>query len=420
MILPKNTKKGESPSANLPFFGLPVTSGTTLPLNLLKNGKTHGVSSESTSWKIDCIDQRPGIRLLLVLSFVISYAVPYAQTDSDTVEADQKDKVKVSGSADVYYRFQPVQTDGATATSFTGTQNRFTPGMASVKFQYSTRKLDLVADLGFGPRVREYTYNETGISQAIKQVYLSFSPIKSLKLTAGTFATHLGYEVLDPQLNRNYSMSYLFSRSPFFHTGIKAEYGSERQGLMLGVANPSDYIVVPENHLNKKTLLAQYRFTPSQRFKLYLNYAGGKAPDTVRSDQFDLAGSVTVNPRFSLGFSGAYAIIKEWDVQLHQNLKGKSWWSGVLYFNYDFAEWAGLTWRSEWFNDHLHLKSINGKEEADRVFANTLSANFRSGHFTLIPEIRYDHSRSGKSLYDLHLQSLPGDLSFLLAAICYF
>ncbi len=420
MILSRNSEKSKFPSTHFSFFGLQVTSKTTLSLNLLKNGKVRGVSGESTSWQVVYRDQRPGIRLLLVLTLVISYAVPYAQVDLDSVETDHKDKVKVSGSADVYYKFHPVQTSGATATSFTGTQNQFTLGMASVKFQYSTKKLDMVADLGFGPRVREYTYTETGISQAIKQAYLSYSPVKMLKFTAGAFATHLGYEVLDPQLNRNYSMSYLFSHSPFFHTGIKVEYGTEKQGLMLGVANPSDYIVVPEGQLNKKALIAQYRFTPSQNFKLYVNYTGGKAPDTTRSDQLDLAGSFTVNARFSIGFNGAYTVIKEWDSQLDQNLKGKSWWSGVLYFNYNFTEWAGLTWRSEWFNDYFHLKSINGKQEPDPVFANTLSANFRSGHFTLIPEIRYDHSHGGRVLYDQRLQSLPGDLSFLLAAICYF
>ncbi len=420
MILSRGTAKSEFPGIYRSVFTLGLASGKILPLNLSKSGEIHAVSAESTSWQIIYKDRKPGIRLLAVLSLVISYAVSYAQADLDSVETGHKDQVKISGSADVYYKFHPVQTESAAGTSFTGTQNQFTLGMASVKFQYSTKKLDLVADLGFGPRVREYTYTQTGISQAIKQVYLSFSPIKSLKFTAGTFATHLGYEVLDPQSNRNYSMSYLFSHSPFFHTGLKVEYGTEKQGLMLGVTNPSDYILVPEGQLNKKTLIAQYRFTPSQNFKLYLNYTGGKAPDTSRSDQVDLAGSFTVNSRFSIGFSGAYAIIEAWDRQLQRNLKGQSWWSGVLYFNYDFAEWAGLTWRSEYFNDYFHLKSINGNQEVDPVFANTLSANLRSGHFTLIPEIRYDHSHSGRILYDQHRQSLPGDLSFLLAAVCYF
>ena len=59
----------------------------------------------------------------------------------------------------------------------------------------------------------------------------------------GKWATHIGYEVPDAYLNRNYSMDYMFSYGPFSHTGIKADIGlGKKSSLMLGVANISDIV----------------------------------------------------------------------------------------------------------------------------------------------------------------------------------
>ena len=91
--------------------------------------------------------------------------------------------------------------------------------MASVKFEHKGRKVSAVADLGFGPRAKDFSYTDDGITQAIKQLYVSYAPTDWVKFTVGTWATHVGYELLDPQLNRNYSMSYMFTNGPFSHTG---------------------------------------------------------------------------------------------------------------------------------------------------------------------------------------------------------
>ena len=58
---------------------------------------------------------------------------------------------------------------------------------------------------------------------AIKQAYLSYSPSAKVKFTMGKWFTHVGYEVPDAYLNRNYSMDYMFTYGPFFHTGIKMD-----------------------------------------------------------------------------------------------------------------------------------------------------------------------------------------------------
>lgn len=126
-----------------------------------------------------------------------------AQTNSVEVEK----KLEITGSADVYYKYDFAKIRQNSLTSFTQTQNQFSLGMASVKFDYSFGKTKMVADLGFGQRAKEFTYTDEGIIQAVKQLYISYSVTDELKLTAGSWATHVGYELLDPQYNRNYSMS---------------------------------------------------------------------------------------------------------------------------------------------------------------------------------------------------------------------
>src|SRR5579875_429496 len=107
--------------------------------------------------------------------------------------------LSISGSADVYYKYDFGQSKANNLTSFTNAHNSFELGMASIKLEHKTTKVDMVADLGFGKRAKEFSYNDNGITQAIKQLYISYSPVAWLKLTAGSWATHIGYEVVDPQ-----------------------------------------------------------------------------------------------------------------------------------------------------------------------------------------------------------------------------
>ncbi|HEY4209758.1 MAG TPA: outer membrane beta-barrel protein, partial [Puia sp.] len=197
-------------------------------------------------------------------------------TASDTAKAAAPaPALSITGSADFYYRYN-FNKQVNDYTSFTASHNNFKLGMASVKLEHKTAKMDMVADLGFGPRAQEFAYNDNGIVQAIKQLYISYSPTAWVKFTGGTWATHIGYEVLDAYANRNYSMSYMFTNGPFSHTGIKADLTFGKSGFMIGVSNPTDWRSVPEAYVNKKNLIAQYSYAPNDNIKLYLNYVGGR------------------------------------------------------------------------------------------------------------------------------------------------
>jgi len=343
-----------------------------------------------------------------------------AATDSTPATKEPEEKkpfLTITGSADVYYRYDFAKTKANNLTSFTNSQNAFTLGMASVKLEHKSDKVGFVADLGFGQRAKDFAYLDEGITQAIKQLYISYSPAEWLKFTAGSWATHVGYELVDPQLNRNYSMSYMFTNGPFTHTGLKADITKGKHGLMVGVSNATDYRMPPDGQINKKFFLGQYSIAFNDNFKLYLNYVGGKNPDSSKTSQVDAVVTAKFSDNFSAGFNGTVNTMKAWDGT--KNVDGKSWWGSALYLNLDPKPWFGLTLRGEMFNDDDQVKMFASAPAGGNIFATTLSANFKTGGFIFIPEFRFENA-SEEIFFDKDMMPTKSYGAFFIAAIYSF
>ena len=167
-------------------------------------------------------------------------AVPADTATSATARAPLPSKPVFTCAADAYYRYDLGESAANNRTSFTNTHNSFELGMISVKAEHSAGRVGMVADIGLGKRAEEFSYADDRTRFIIKQLNLSYTFKKGVKVTAGSWATHVGYELVDAYANRNYSMSYLFSYGPFFHTGVRAEKTFGKSGVMLGIANPTD------------------------------------------------------------------------------------------------------------------------------------------------------------------------------------
>lgn len=348
-------------------------------------------------------------------------SVPVNPADS-TLRAPEEEKkepvLSITGSVDAYYRNDLADVKTNSYTSFTPLHNSFALGMASIKFEHKGNKVSAVADLGFGPRARDFAYTDDGITQAIKQAYVSYAPADWVKFTLGTWATHVGYELLDPQLNRNYTMSYMFTNGPFSHTGFKAEFSKEKHGFMIGIANATDFRIPPDGFINKKTFLAQYSFLPSDNLKFYLNFAGGQNPDTSKTNQFDIVVTGKVSEKFNIGFNGTLNSTRVWDGA--KNLDGKAWWGSALYLNFDPKAWWGLTLRTELFSDKNQFKTFAAATEGGQIFGTTLSANFKTGGFIFIPEFRLDNSNKKVLFTDNKGALTKTASSFIIAAVYSF
>ncbi len=335
----------------------------------------------------------------------------------NTYAQDSTKALTISGSVDAYYKLDFAGTSANNYTSFTPLHNNFSLGMGSIKFDYAGEKVGAVVDLGFGPRARDFAYADDGITQAIKQLYVTYSPADWITFSMGTWGTHVGYEVLDPQANRNYSTSYMFSNGPFGHTGLKANITSGKHGFMAGIANATDYRIAPDGFINKKFALLQYSFAASDNLSFYLNYVGGKAPDTTVSNQVDAVVTATISDKFSIGYNGTVSSVKGWDGS--KNTDGKAWWGSALYFNLDPTPAFGLTLRTEYFNDKNALKVFAGTSGGS-IFQSTLSANIRIGGLTIIPEFRVDNASEDFLFVNKDGAASKTAANFLLAAVYSF
>lgn len=324
------------------------------------------------------------LHLLLLLLWLLPPTAVLAQNTADTLHAPPL----ISGYADVYYKYNFNQNASDTKTSFTNSQNSFELGMISLKVAHRFGKVSFLGNIAFGKRADAFSYRASGSSIAIEQLYMSYSLTDWVKLSAGSFSTHVGYELPDANLNHNYSMSYMFSFGPFFHTGVKADFTAGKNTFMVGLFNPSDYKYAPPN--GKKYLGAQWGFVPENaRFASYLNYIGGKDTTGVRNDQVDLVMTYKLSDAFSLGYDGTVS---------HNRMPGggdASWWGSALYIHAGLTEDFSLTLRTEYFGDPDGLTVFTDSEafpNGGNIWAFTLSGNYKIGPLVLIPEFRLDQA----------------------------
>ena len=158
-------------------------------------------------------------------------------------EEESSSPFSLSGSIDGYWRTTGMDAGDdvtATPTSFAN-QTGFALGMGNIIGTYESGSTGAVIDLVFGPRGTEATFNNDVLNGIINQAYAYWNVSDKTTLTIGRFNTWVGYEVIAPAANFNYSVSYLFSNGPFSHIGAKADFAlSDDVSLMLAVTNPWD------------------------------------------------------------------------------------------------------------------------------------------------------------------------------------
>ena len=326
-------------------------------------------------------------------------------------EEAKKKKFTVEGSVDTYFRQNISGPNGEDAiapnTSFANS-NGFAIGMANVigSFESENGKVGAVADLVFGPRGEEAVFLSGPSSNIVNQLYVYWNVSEKVKLTLGNFNTFLGYEVISPTLNFNYSTSYMFSYGPFSHTGIKADFTlSEDWSAMLGVLNQTD--ATEFNFDNDYTLGAQLGYKTT-----YLNFLYGKQGGSTESTfQVDLTTGHDLSDDFYLGLNATY-----------NDTDGASFYGVALYPQYKTSESFTLGLRGEYFAEaEGGAGAIGGyDDEGDAsVLALTLTGSYTVGDLTIKPEFRLD-SASEDTFLDTDLEPNSSLSSFLIAGIYKF
>ena len=215
----------------------------------------------------------------------------------------------------------------------------------------------------------------------------------------GNFNTFLGYEVISPTANFNYSTSYLFSYGPFSHTGIKADIAlSEDFSLMLGVFNDTD--------------LTEFNPTGDYAFGAQLGYAGQYLNFLLDPSftEIDFTGGFDLSDDFFLGINAAYLSLED---------DGGGFSGVALYPQLATSETFTIGLRGEYFVEDGAFGAIGSGVEDTSVFAATLTGSFAIDNLTIKPELRLD-SASDDSFLDNDLATSKSLSSFVLAAIYSF
>ncbi|MFI2744410.1 porin [Zhouia sp. PK063] len=349
------------------------------------------------------------------VKFLVFTAIVLINFNAFAQEEETK-KFNISGSVDAYYRanFSDEQNQ-APASSFANLPG-FSLGMANIIASYEGEKVGAVADLVFGPRGTDAVfaspfYSHTG--DIINQLYVYWNVTSDVKLTFGNFNTFLGYEVISPTGNFNYSTSYMFSYGPFSHTGLKADFAlTEKLSLMLAVMNPTDY--TETNVAGVYTWGAQLGYA-GDKGSTYLNFIYGKqSPDGIAINdnatfQVDLTTGYNLTDDFYLGLNGTY-----------NKTKDMSGFAGVaLYPQLTLTESFGLGLRAEYFKE-LSDGGVAYGPDVD-TFEATLTGSYSVGNLTIKPELRLDSSSEDVFYKKGNAMPTEGSLaSFLLAAVYSF
>ena len=277
----------------------------------------------------------------------------------------------LSGSIDTYYKLNlGGEFTDAPATSFANLPG-FSLGMANIIAGYEGEKVGFVADMVFGPRGEDATFlspvlRPGGSSNIVNQLYAYINVSDAVTFTIGNFNTFLGYEVISPTGNFNYSTSYMFSYGPFSHTGLKmdADLGGGLS-LMLGIFNPTD--ATEYNPTNDYFGGAQLGYGYDGG-SAYLNLLFG--PDYF---QADLTAGFDLSDKLYLGVNATSATS-----DLFAGFAG--------YLQVATSDAVKLGVRGEYFKDN----GVGAIGSGENVFDLTFSANITSGNLTIIPEIRAD------------------------------
>ena len=307
--------------------------------------------------------------------FTVSMTILALSTTSiygqDTDDAPEP-TFNFSGTVDTYFRASFSEDPVAPGTSFANL-NGFALGMANFIVSYEGEKSGFVADVVFGPRGSDAVFGSVGnSSEIVNQLYAYYNLGEGVTFTLGNFNTFLGYEVISPAANFNYSTSYMFSYGPFSHTGAKLDFSvSDDVSIMVGVFNQTDQ--TEANYDRYTAFGAQLGL-----FGQYINFLGGED-----YTQIDFTGGFNLSDSFFLGINATTA-----------SLAGDTGFAGVaLYPQLTASDGFAIGLRGEFFSETDGFGALVSDGDADN-FSLTLTGSFTSGNFIFKPEFRLDSASS--------------------------
>src|SRR5690606_12871683 len=322
----------------------------------------------------------------------------------------QDESLTISGSVDAYYKYDfsgyKDEMGGSNiATSFANEQNSVSLGMVNLIVSKTVGKASFVGDVSFGPRGQHQSLLNGGDGNSfhIQNLYMSYAFTDKFSMTAGFMGTFVGYEVISPTANFNYSTSYLFSAGPFQNAGIKAQYAfSDKVSLMVGLFNDWNAY---QDFDGVSDFGAQLAISPVAGWDAYVNFLTGSTGTII-----DLTTAYQITNAFNVGLNAA-------DFSDFGDSKG-GYSGGALYVQYGFSDAFALGVRGEYYQEKADgWAFVPGGES---VLGLTVSANVKAGPLTVIPEFRLDNGSKEMFFKNTAMDPTKSASQFALALMYAF
>lgn len=346
-------------------------------------------------------------KVLLTLTAAVLVTITSKAQDSTSTP------LSISGSVDTYWKYDFAKTANI-GTSFAADHNSASLGMIDVALKKTTGKASFVGEVSFGPRGEGQSIpnaGSAGQSFHIQNLYASYAFSDKFSMTAGYMGTFVGYEVISPVGNYNYSTSYLFTNGPFQNAGIKATYAfSPKVSLMAGLFNGWNSYTATQGVSN---FGAQLMVAPAEGWTAYLNLLTGEDAYGGYGTVLDLTTGYQVSEKFKVGLNLA-------DFSKSESADG-GYSGAALYLQEAITGGFGLGLRAEYFKSKAGANglTLSGVAPDQNVTAFTLSGNLKAGGLTFIPELRLDNGSVSQFLKE-NGSPTKSATQFSLAAVYAF
>ena len=364
-----------------------------------------------------------------ILSFAILLGSLFLSANAQ--DSTKSEPLLISGSVDTYYKYDFAKQANI-GTSFATDQNSVSLGMIDIALKKTTGKASFVGEISFGPRgqsqsIPDNAFTPTEFDQNgnitdfalssfhIQNLHATYAFSDKFSMTAGYMGTFVGYEVISPVGNYNYSTSYLFTNGPFQNAGIKGTYSfSPKVSLMVGLFNDWNQY---QDFNGVSHIGAQLFLSPVEGWTAYLNVLSGQSAGGSNiygsGTILDLTTAYQITDKFKLGLNVA-------DYSIGDDAFGG--FTGVaLYPQIAVTSGFGLGLRGEYFKSKKGAfgSTFSGVGAGESVVALTVSGNLKAGGLTFIPEIRFDNG-SVNQFFKENGDGTKSAAQFSLAAVYAF
>jgi len=229
--------------------------------------------------------------------------------------AQDSSKLKISGSADIYYKYDFAQSKNFTPNSdILGTkQNSLDFGMLDLKLEKTAGKVYIYSDIAFGPRPDTKPVDPQN-SFHIQNLYVTYKLNRRLSFSAGAMYKYQSFEKITPSDNFNYSMSKAWVQNFLSNpraAGVRASYSfSDKVSVNAGFYNSVDP-KAPADNVSASPL-----------------YGVG-----------DFVAQLFVKPVKNLQLSAAYWVESQTDNGTHINFQAKYQLCKTMKFGLDYTKY---------------------------------------------------------------------------------